>query len=92
MVVIECVASDACIWDSRLVKRAETSGEEFHKPRNLSQVQDLILSYGNQNRWLNSQSPGQDSAHHIKLDTTRHSMPNLIDTVHNYLVAHLLEI
>ena len=88
MVIIECVASDTCIWESRLVKRAETTGKDFHKPRNLSQVQDLILSYGNQDHWLN---PEQHSAHYIKLDATKHSLLDLEHTVISYLLVHRLK-
>ena len=50
LVVVECVASDVAVWQSRLEARAliEADTNKLHKPNSWADLQALLERYGRQ--------------------------------------------
>ncbi|KAK9907464.1 hypothetical protein WJX75_004136 [Coccomyxa subellipsoidea] len=70
VVVVECIASNAAVWQARLEARAsvEAETEKGHKPNSWADLRALLERYNGCDRW--STDGTSEIEHYIQVDTT----------------------
>ncbi|CAL8462919.1 g2453 [Coccomyxa elongata] len=75
VVIVECIAADVAVWQSRLEARALSDSDVScqHKPSSWEDLQALIKRYNGSERW--SVDGTTQIEHYIHLDTTTGKCP-----------------
>ncbi|EIE27262.1 hypothetical protein COCSUDRAFT_52114 [Coccomyxa subellipsoidea C-169] len=73
LIVVECLASDVAVWQSRLEARAsiEADTNKLHKPNSWADLQALLERYNGCDKWNGT----TDIENYISIDTTTGQSP-----------------